>query len=331
MKKLVLFAGLLLALIPVGGIYAQRTKTYKIGALTKSLANPYFLLMKQGYEYAQKKLGVDLVFSSTPTEKADQPSGQPFVAPDLDQLNILQTWLDEGSLTGLVVTPFKPTSLSGALTAASRKNLPIINIDELIPEEVAKANDIKIVSRIASNNVEVGKLDAQLVLKSVPKGSDVAVIEGDPVTTSSKDRVKGFTDAAKEGGLNIVASQPANWDRKKARELATKMLADYPNLKAIFVANDDMALGVVNAVQAASAIGKVLVVSVDATPDALEAVKQGLLGGTVAQYPDAMAYVAIETMIKKLNGETVPEKIDAPIKLITKNNLSDAGKYYKDE
>jgi ABC-type sugar transport system substrate-binding protein len=331
MKKLVLFAGLLLALIPVGGIYAQRTKTYKIGALTKSLANPYFLLMKQGYEYAQKKLGVDVVFSSTPTEEADQPSGQPFVPPDLDQLNILQTWLNEGSLTGLVVTPFKPTSLSSALTAASRKNLPIINIDELIPEEVAKANDIKIVSRIASNNVEVGNLDAQLVLKSVPKGSDVAVIEGDPVTTSSMDRVKGFTNAAKEGGLNTVASQPANWDRKKARELATKMLADYPNLKAIFVANDDMALGVVNAVQAASAAGKVLVVSVDATPDALEAVKQGLLGGTVAQYPDAMAYVAIETMIKKLNGETVPEKIDAPIKLITKNNLPDAGKYYKDE
>jgi len=87
----------------------------------------------------------------------------------------------------------------------------------------------------------------------------------------------------------------------------------------------------VNAVQAASATGKVLVVSVDATPDALEAVKQGLLGGTVAQYPDAMAYVAIETMIKKLNGETVPEKIDSPIKLITKDNLSDAGKYYKDE
>ena len=55
----------------------------------------------------------------------------------------------------------------------------------------------------------------------------------------------GFTTAAKEGGLNIVASQPANWNRKKADELATKMLEGDPNLKAIFVANDDMALGVV--------------------------------------------------------------------------------------
>jgi hypothetical protein len=59
------FAGLLLALLPASSVSAQSTKTYKIGALTKSLANPYFLLMKQGYEYAQKKLGVEVVFGST--------------------------------------------------------------------------------------------------------------------------------------------------------------------------------------------------------------------------------------------------------------------------
>jgi ribose transport system substrate-binding protein len=92
-----------------------------------------------------------------------------------------------------------------------------------------------------------------------------------------------------------------------------------------------MALGVVRAVQEAGAAGKIIVVSVDGIPDAIEAVKQGLLAGTVAQYPDAMAYLAIETMVKKLKGEEVPEKIDSPIKLITKDNLSDAGKFFKDE
>ena len=209
-----LFAGLLLALIPVSSVSAQSTKKHKIGALTKSLANPYFLLMKQGYEYAQKKLGVEVVFGSTPTEEAD-----------VQQLNILQSWLAEGSLEGYVVTPFRATSLNSALTRVSRKNLPIINIDELIPEDAAKADGIKIVARIASNNVEAGILDAQLVLSSIPKGSDVAIIEGDPGTTSSMERVTGFTNAAKEGGLNIVASQPANWNRKKAGELATNILA----------------------------------------------------------------------------------------------------------
>src|SRR5207249_8151648 len=137
MKKLALCASLLLTIIPAGSVSAQSAKTHKIGALTKSLANPYFLLMKQGYEYAQKKLGVEVVFGSTPTEEAD-----------VEQLNILQSWLAEGSLEGLVVTPFRAASLNSALARVSRKNIPIINIDELIPEEVAKKDGIKIVTRI---------------------------------------------------------------------------------------------------------------------------------------------------------------------------------------
>ena len=320
MKKFALFAGLLISLIVASGVSAQETKKYKIGALTKSLANPYFLRMKEGYDYAQRKLGVELVFGSTPKEEAD-----------LEQLNILQSWLDEGSLDGYVVTPFSATSLNNALARVSRKNLPIVNIDELIPEDAAKADGIKIAARIASNNVEAGILDAQLVLSSVPKGSNVAIIEGDPGTTSSIERVTGFVSAAKEGGLNIVASQPAYWNRKKAGELATKMLEGDPGLKAIFVANDDMALGVVRAVQEAGAIGKVIVVSVDGIPEALEAIKQGLLAGTVSQYPEAMAYLAVETLVKKLNGEVVPAKIDSPIKLITKDNLADAAWFFEEK
>ena len=140
-----LFAGLLLALIPASSVSAQSTKKHKIGALTKSLANPYFLLMKQGYEYAQKKLRVEVVFGSTPTEEAD-----------VEQLNILQSWLAEGSLEGYVVTPFRATSLNSALTRVSRKNLPIINIDELIPEDAAKADgirfEIRVVEKLRSSN-----------------------------------------------------------------------------------------------------------------------------------------------------------------------------------
>jgi ABC-type sugar transport system substrate-binding protein len=320
MKKLICLTVLVLSLALAGNILPQEAKKFKIGALTKSLANPYFLRMKEGYEYAQKKLGVELVFGSTPKEEAD-----------VEQLNILQSWLTEGSFEGFVVTPFRPTSLNTVLTMVSRKNLPIINIDELIPEEAAAADGIKIATRIASNNVEAGRLQAQLVLKLIPKGSEVAIIEGDPGTVSSRDRVMGVTNAAKEGGMIIIASQPANWNRNKAYELATIILKVAPRLMAICVANDDMALGVIRAVQEAGAAGRIIVVSVDGIPDAIEAVREGSLAGTVAQYPDAMAFLAIETMVKKLKEEAVPEKIDSPIKLITKDNLSDAGKYFKEE
>ena len=162
MKKLISLAALVLVLqlAPAGNLSGEDAKKSKIGALTKSLANPYFLRMKEGYDYAQKKLGVELVFGSTPKEEAD-----------VEQLNILQSWFTEGSFEGFVVTPFRPTSLNTVLTMVSRKSLPIINIDELIPEEAAAADGIQIVTRIASNNIEAGRLLARLVLDSVPKGS----------------------------------------------------------------------------------------------------------------------------------------------------------------
>jgi hypothetical protein len=72
----------------------------------------------------------------------------------------------------------------------------VIIIDGLIPPDAAKKDGIKLVTQIVSNNVEAGQLQAGLVLKLVPKGSEVAVIEGAPGTTSSIDRVTGFTRAA---------------------------------------------------------------------------------------------------------------------------------------
>jgi ABC-type sugar transport system substrate-binding protein len=86
MKKLISLVALVLTLTLVANSFAEEAKEFKIGALTKSLANPYFLSMKEGYDYAQKKLEIELVFGSTPREEAD-----------VEQLNILQSWLAEGS------------------------------------------------------------------------------------------------------------------------------------------------------------------------------------------------------------------------------------------
>ncbi len=315
-----LFFGLAAALLLVNNLEAQSTKKYHLGALTKNLSNPYFLQMKEGYDYAAKKLNVDIAFGSTPTENAED-----------QQLSILEGWLNQGGFDGLIVTPFRATSLNSALRQASAKNLPIINIDELIPPDAAAKDHITLVTQIASNNVEAGTLQGQLLAKLIAKSADVAVIEGAPGTTSSIDRVKGFTDTAKSAGFKVVASQPANWDRGKAYDVATNVLQSNPGLKAIFAANDDMGLGAVRAVQAAGLRGQVLIMSVDGTPEAVQAIKNGLLTSTVAQYPDAMAYLAVETMVKKLNGQDAPSKLDAPIKLITKDNTQDAGRFYKDE
>jgi len=299
---------LLLAIAPL----AAQDDGIRIGALVKNESNPYFLTMADGYRFAAERYGVDIVVGSTPTEDAAD-----------EQLAILEGWLNEGDFDAFIVTPFRATSLNSALVQATEQGIPIINIDELIPGDAQEGIDLA--AQIASNNVRAGNEAADLVLSLVEAGSDVAVIEGAPGTTSSIDRVSGFTDAATEGGLNVVASQTANWDRAEAFNVTSNILQGNPNVQAIFAANDGMGLGAVEAVEAAGLAGEVLVVSVDAIPEALEAVREGRLAGTVAQYPDEMAVLAVEAMLKVLEGRPIAPQIESPVVVITTDNIDSAG------
>jgi ribose transport system substrate-binding protein len=284
----------------------------RFGALTKNLSNEFFLTMSEGYELAAQELGVEVVIGSTPTEDAV-----------VEQLAILETWLNEGGFDAFSVTPFRATSLNSALRLAAEQGIPVVNIDELIPQDAIQADDLNIATQIASNNVRAGSLAAREALRLLPAGAEVAVIEGAPGTTSSIDRVMGFTNSATEGGLRVVTSQPANWDRALAFNVATNILQGNPNIRAIFAANDGMGLGAVEAIQAAGLQDQVIVFSVDAIPEALDAVRAGRLAGTVAQYPDEMAYLAIETLIRLVEGRPVAPQIESPIVLITRDNVGD--------
>ena len=118
-----------------------------------------------------------------------------------------------------------------------------------------------------------------------------------------------------------MASQPANWDRAEAFNVATNILQGNPNVVAIFAANDGMGLGAVEAVAAAGLEGDVFVLSVDAIPEAIDAVAEGRLLGTVAQFPDEMAYLATEALIKLAEGRPVAPFMESPVVLITEDNL----------
>jgi ABC-type sugar transport system substrate-binding protein len=280
----------------------------RIGAVTKNLDNEFFLTMIAGYERAAADMGIEIVTGSTPNENSEA-----------EQLAILEGWLNEGNFNGFAVTPFRATSLNSGLQQATTAGLPIVNLDELIPADAREG--INLAAQVASDNVRAGQNAGNWVIANVEAGSDVAVIEGAPGTSSSIDRVSGFTDAVSAAGYNVVASQTANWDRAEAFNVATNILQGNPNVRAIFAANDGMGLGAVEAVEAAGLTGQVVVLSVDAIPEAIEAVRAGRLAGTVAQYPDEMAYLAIEALVKVIEGRPVAPFIESPVVLITADNL----------
>jgi ribose transport system substrate-binding protein len=285
---------------------------FKILAVEKTLINEHWQIMADGYAQAAKRYNVEVEVASVPTE-----------ADTAAQLALVESALAKG-FDAIAVSPLTPNNLNPALAKATEMGIPIINVDELIPEDVAKDAGIEIATRIASNNYYAGVLAANYMLDNLPEGSPVAVIEGIAGNSSGTARRDGFVETVEASGmLEIVASQPADWDRAKANSVTTNILQANPDLAGIYFANDTMALGGAEAVAAAGTEGLILI-GTDAVPEATQAVADGRLTGTIAQFPFEMADLAINAAIKVLNGRPVAPRIDAPIKLLLKADV-DAG------
>ncbi|MRF92797.1 substrate-binding domain-containing protein, partial [Klebsiella quasipneumoniae] len=98
---------------------------------------------------------------------------------------------------------------------------------------------------------------------------------------------------AKEHKFNLLASQPADFDRTKGLNVMQNLLTAHPTVQAVFAQNDEMALGALRALQTAG-YSDVLVVGFDGTNDGIKAVESGKLGATIAQRPDQIGIVGVQ-------------------------------------
>jgi len=289
-------------------VYAE--ESLKIGVVIKTLSNPHWVAMKEGIEDLANSLGIAVEIGSVPTE-ADVEA----------QLNLLETMINKG-YDAIYVSPITPTNLLPGLVKANNMGIPIINVDELIPPEVAAEAGVRIDCSIASNNYEAGKIAANYVIEQLGGKGKVAILEGTPGAKTGLDRKNGFADTINTvQEIEIVASQPANWDRNQAFNVVTNILQANPDLKAVFAANDTMALGAGEAVRTMGLEGKIIIIGVDGIPDARKAIKEGIITGTVAQYPYVEGQLGILSAYNILKGVEWPKSISAPIQLLLKEDI----------
>ena len=136
--------------------------------------------------------------------------------------------------------------------------------------------------------------------------------------------VAGFREAITSApGIECVTIQPANSERAMGMSVMENILTTHPDLKAVFATNDQMALGAVEAVAARNSTGRVSVVGVDATKEAVAAVQKGDLAADVAMHPEALGRGAVEAAIKAARREPVNKIINTGETLVTKENAAE--------
>ena len=284
----------------------------EVAIILKTLSNPFWVSMKEGIEKEAEKQGIKVDIFAANSEEDVQ-----------EQLKLLENLLGK-DYKAIGVAPLSPVNLIPGIVEANKKGIYVVNIDERIDMEQLKTSGGSVLAFVTTDNIKVGAKGAQFIVDKLVDGGEVAIIEGKAGNASGEFRKQGATEVFKANDkIKLVASQPADWDRSKALDLAANLIQKYPNLKAIYAANDTMALGALQALMNANKQDKIIVVGTDGAPEALESIKQKGLSATVAQDSANIGAESLKLLIEALknkpeiNSNNTPKEIPVESNLIT--------------
>jgi len=280
----------------------SEAKSQKIGLSLSTLNNPFFVQIRAGAQAEAKKLGVDLTVTDAQNDASQQA-------------NQLQNFTSEG-LGTIIVNAVDSDAVTPAAKGVNKAGIPLVAVDRAV-------NNADTAALVASDNVAGGKLAAKDLAEKLGGKGKIVVLQGQAGTSASRERGAGFTEGLKAyPGIEVVAKQPADWDRTKGLDVMTNLLQANPDIDGVFAENDEMALGAIKAL--GSKAGKsVQVIGFDGTEDGLNAVKAGTLYASVAQQPAELGRIAVRNAVKAAEGDKVEKSVMVPVKVVTKENVAD--------
>lgn len=278
-----------------------------IGSILKNNANEFWLMLAEGMKKAANDFNAEIDIQATRTE-----------TDTAGQLSIAETMI-QNKYNALILSPLTNDNLNPAVQVAKSDGIPIINCN---CEYIADCDTF-----VGGLQIEIGRKAADYIAEKIGGKGKVAIIEGVPGTFTSIQRVAGFLERiAQYPEIEVVASQPADYEVEKGMNVASNILTTTPDLAAFYCCNDNMALGAVEALRAANLLGKVVVLGVDGTGDAYKSIKAGELTATVDQFPEKNGYAVVEVAIRILGGQKLPKVVSTPIEVIDANNMAEFGK-----
>ena len=291
MMSLILCTSLL-----VGCSQKNSNATKKIGLIVSTLNNPFFVDLKSGIESEAKKLGYDVVVLDSQNDPAKEVS-------NMEDISVKNVDI-------VLLNPVDSDSAIASVMVANNLDLPVITVDRA-------SNGGKVISHVASDNVEGGKMAAQYVIDQLGGKGNIVELEGIAGSSATRDRGTGFDNEIKNSNLNIITKQSADFDRTKGLSVMENIIQSKGNIDAVFAQNDEMALGALKALQDAN-LDDVLVVGFDATDDAVASVQKGDMAATIAQQPKLIGETAVDLAHRFLSGEKVESFAPVELKLIAK-------------
>jgi ribose transport system substrate-binding protein len=283
---------------PDAGQTAAKPKAV-IGVSLLTMANPFFKVMGDAMQAEGKKNSYDVIVEAGEMDPARQR----------DQVNDFIV----KKVNAIILAPCDSRSIGTSIQAANKAGIPVFTAD------IASLDpNAKVVSHVATDNYEGGKLAGQAMIEALGGKGKVAIIDH-PEVESVIQRTKGFREViAGAKDIAIVAQLPGGAQRDTAFKTAQDILEKNPQLDGIFAINDPTALGAVAAIEKAGRAGKIKVIGFDGQPEAKQAIKEGKIYADSIQFPAKIGAMAIQAISKYMAGEQVPPQTLIPTALYKK-------------
>jgi ribose transport system substrate-binding protein len=276
-------------------------KSYKIGVVVKFLGNDYWKLLADGMQSNAGQYGIALDIEGAATES--DRSGQ---------LSFMEKMV-ESHYDAILLSPQTDENLIPAVEKARRAGVLLINVDDAVLKDAEHF--------VGPNQYENGIRAAKYIIQQNSQGGEVAVIEGQAGVYAAKERTKGFIDTVTGTNIKVVADKSGEWDLQKSLTAASDIITQFPDIKGFYCNNDIMALGVVEAVNKAGRLGKIITIGTDGIRAAYDSIRAGELTATVDSFPFVTGQIAIEVTLRLLGGQELPRVVFSPQNLITKSNI----------
>ena len=266
-----------------------------------TLNNPFFISLRDGAQEAADEAGVDLEVVDAQNDATTQQN----------QLTNAATQ----DADGVIINPVDSEAAAAAITPVQDADIPVVAVDRGV-------EGAEIASTVSSDNVGGGEQAAEVLAEAIGEQGQVMTLQGVPGTSASRDRGSGFEEGiAAFPDIEVVATQPANFDRTEGLNVATNLLQSNPDVGGIFAENDEMAMGAIEAL--GNRAGEVPVVGFDGTDDGLQAVQDGTMHATIAQQPAELGRVGVEQALAVIDGEEVEPETSIEVVTVTEDNVGD--------
>ena len=279
------FALVMLAILYFSSIASA--KDLVIMTSLPSMEFPFFVHMQKQLDQEAQSIGGIKILS------ADGQNRVPKQTADVESA-IIQ------GVDGIIISPIDVNAMAPALQQAIDAGIPVVTVDRYVGGVPG------IYAHVGADNVKGGEAQARLIMEQFPNGATIVNLQGQPGASPAIDRNKGLHNILDgKSKYKIVAEQTANWSRDQGMSVTENILVGLSSPPDVINgANDDMALGAMEAVKARGLNVKIL--GFDALPEAIAAVRDGSLMATVEQFPGGQSKTALNLLVNDLRSSMKP-------------------------